>query len=556
MSTPVDGGARAVLFIDYENARRAASDLFFDKNSDAGHFHPRKLAAVICDRYNQNERPPGTPDLEITEVRVYRGIPDRKRDNPGYLDRIYREQAWIDLPEHTRLQDRGPKVEVIGSLLQYPDPDIPRPSERERANVVEKEVDTAIAADLVAMALDGQFDVAIMFSEDRDMRPPMCAVLDRDTSGKTIPVHRVGWGFDRDERIVDIPETDLPDDAYSPEYPLWLHHYEACIDDTNYLQLACQGYRPGDILTVEVADRNRAGLVVVVDEHVLGFVFWNQLVSIDSGRNQPATQLEGRSNRELTVAIKRIVDDPSRLGRGDLPVVLSERTVRIDELQRRHNAGEVFDGRVTDSNEGGLLVSVEGVKTFMPLSQIVGITGDHEQRIAQLAEYKGRSLRLEVIEIDRGRNQVTVSERVAQGGSRSRAGTNQDTRRTDTGEVQAAKARTNQRTDSYEYKDFVPAKVKRFLTGTVKVQTVHGHEGDVADDNLADGKKLSEVVAEGDILPLVVSVERSAPRLSLKLVEERSPERRKAKDDGWKFNTDGSAVPPADVAEQFQDQHD
>ena len=83
------------------------------------------------------------------------------------------------------------------------------------------------------------------------------------------------------------------------------------------------------------------------------------------------------------------------------------------ELQRRHDAGEVFDGRVTGSNKGGLLVNVEGVNAFVPLSQIVGITGDREQAIAQLGEYEGRSLRFKVIEINRRRNRVILSERAA-----------------------------------------------------------------------------------------------------------------------------------------------
>jgi len=49
----------------------------------------------------------------------------------------------------------------------------------------------------------------------------------------------------------------------------------------------------------------------------------------------------------------------------------------------------------------------------VPLSQIVEITGDREQAIAQLTEYEGRSLRFKVIEINRRRNRVILSERAA-----------------------------------------------------------------------------------------------------------------------------------------------
>ena len=83
------------------------------------------------------------------------------------------------------------------------------------------------------------------------------------------------------------------------------------------------------------------------------------------------------------------------------------------ELQRRHDEGEVFEARVTGSNKGGLLVNVEGVNAFVPLSQIVEITGDREQAIAQLAGYEGRHLRFKVIEVNRRRNRVILSERAA-----------------------------------------------------------------------------------------------------------------------------------------------
>ncbi len=83
------------------------------------------------------------------------------------------------------------------------------------------------------------------------------------------------------------------------------------------------------------------------------------------------------------------------------------------ELQRRFDESEVFDARVTGSNKGGLLVNVEGVNSFVPLSQIVEITGDREQAIAQLASYEGRTLRFKVIEINRRRNRVILSERAA-----------------------------------------------------------------------------------------------------------------------------------------------
>jgi small subunit ribosomal protein S1 len=81
-------------------------------------------------------------------------------------------------------------------------------------------------------------------------------------------------------------------------------------------------------------------------------------------------------------------------------------------LQTRFEEGEAFDGEVTGFNKGGLLVNVEGVHAFVPLSQVVGVRPDAEGE-GGLASAVGKQLRLKVIEINRRRNRVILSERAA-----------------------------------------------------------------------------------------------------------------------------------------------
>ena len=82
------------------------------------------------------------------------------------------------------------------------------------------------------------------------------------------------------------------------------------------------------------------------------------------------------------------------------------------ELQNRYESGEIFEASVSGFNKGGLLVNVEGVNAFVPLSQVVGAAPDRENG-GGLAEFVGRNLRLKVIEINRRRNRVILSERAA-----------------------------------------------------------------------------------------------------------------------------------------------
>jgi small subunit ribosomal protein S1 len=81
-------------------------------------------------------------------------------------------------------------------------------------------------------------------------------------------------------------------------------------------------------------------------------------------------------------------------------------------LQTRFEENEAFEAEVTGFNKGGLLVNVEGVHAFVPLSQVVGVRPEQEGE-GGLASAVGKKLRLKVIEINRRRNRVILSERAA-----------------------------------------------------------------------------------------------------------------------------------------------
>ena len=68
---------------------------------------------------------------------------------------------------------------------------------------------------------------------------------------------------------------------------------------------------------------------------------------------------------------------------------------------------------VTGFNKGGLLVNVEGVNAFVPLSQVVGVRPEQEGEGGPRCRAVGKQLRLKVIEINRRRNRVILSERAA-----------------------------------------------------------------------------------------------------------------------------------------------
>ncbi|CAN5784297.1 hypothetical protein BH23CHL5_BH23CHL5_16910 [soil metagenome] len=83
-------------------------------------------------------------------------------------------------------------------------------------------------------------------------------------------------------------------------------------------------------------------------------------------------------------------------------------------LQEIHDENDVIDAEVINYNKGGLLVNLDGVRGFVPASQVTGIRGSDELgKQAEMAKLIGTSLPLKVIEINRHRNRLILSERQA-----------------------------------------------------------------------------------------------------------------------------------------------
>lgn len=83
-------------------------------------------------------------------------------------------------------------------------------------------------------------------------------------------------------------------------------------------------------------------------------------------------------------------------------------------LQEQHEASEIIEAEVTNYNKGGLLVNLDGVRGFVPASQVTEIRGgDESSKQADMARLIGTTLPLKVIEINRHRNRLILSERQA-----------------------------------------------------------------------------------------------------------------------------------------------
>lgn len=83
------------------------------------------------------------------------------------------------------------------------------------------------------------------------------------------------------------------------------------------------------------------------------------------------------------------------------------------DLQRKFEAGEVIQAPVSGHNKGGLLVNIEGVRGFVPSSQISSLPPGEANKQTELSRYHNQIMPLKIIEINRNRNRLILSERQA-----------------------------------------------------------------------------------------------------------------------------------------------
>jgi small subunit ribosomal protein S1 len=166
--------------------------------------------------------------------------------------------------------------------------------------------------------------------------------------------------------------------------------------------------RRGDIIEGVVVGTDRDGILVDIGAKSEGVIPPHEMQSL---RSEGAAALEPGDKVLVSVLQPETLE-------GQIIVSLDrargEKGWRL--LQQYYEEGTTFEGEVTGFNKGGLLVDVEGVHAFVPLSQLAGtrfVRAPDESGDKGLASWVGKTLRIKVIEINRRRNRVILSERAA-----------------------------------------------------------------------------------------------------------------------------------------------
>jgi len=108
-----------------------------------------------------------------------------------------------------------------------------------------------------------------------------------------------------------------------------------------------------------------------------------------------------------------VVQPESTDGHAILSVDRARQEKAWRDLQRQYEGGETIQAQVVGHNKGGLLVNLDGVRGFVPSSQISSMPPGEANKQAELAKMHNQTISLKIIEINRGRNRLILSERQA-----------------------------------------------------------------------------------------------------------------------------------------------
>jgi small subunit ribosomal protein S1 len=163
----------------------------------------------------------------------------------------------------------------------------------------------------------------------------------------------------------------------------------------------------GEIRTGVIASISPSQILVSVGSKSEGVITGRELDQI------PVSEREAfKLGQEIPVYV---VNPEDQFGNVVLSYVRAREAMGWEVVEKMQETGDTFDGIVDGYNKGGLIVLVHGLRGFVPASQISMarrslVQGDTPDRWAKQI---GEIISVRIIEVDRARRRLILSERAA-----------------------------------------------------------------------------------------------------------------------------------------------
>jgi len=165
------------------------------------------------------------------------------------------------------------------------------------------------------------------------------------------------------------------------------------------------------------------GKVVSVAKNRLVVDLNGVAVGISSGRE---THDSGDTIKDLKEGdeVKTVViEEENEDGMVVLSLKRASQATTWDKFDKAYKDGDIIEVSISEANKGGLLIDVDGIKGFIPVSQLAPAhyprveDANSTQILSRLQKLVGVKLSVKIINLDRSTGKMILSERAAQHGA-------------------------------------------------------------------------------------------------------------------------------------------
>ncbi|MBU1992623.1 MAG: S1 RNA-binding domain-containing protein [Patescibacteria group bacterium] len=176
--------------------------------------------------------------------------------------------------------------------------------------------------------------------------------------------------------------------------------------------------RPGDFVTGKIASVLKSMILVDLGGGATGII---------SGRETCDSSGTTDELKEGDSVSAYVIDDEDKNGLVVLSLRKASQEKTWNKFVEAFESNESISVTPTEANKGGLLIDVDGIKGFIPVSQLAPLHyprvngADSAEILKRLQDLVGKKFLVRVINVDYDSNKLILSEKAAQEGARQKA---------------------------------------------------------------------------------------------------------------------------------------
>ncbi len=166
--------------------------------------------------------------------------------------------------------------------------------------------------------------------------------------------------------------------------------------------------KEGDIISGEIISVSKNAIIVDLDSLGTGVVYPGEFY------DNSTLQKSLKAGQQISAIL---LDIENEEGYRELSLKRAQITTAWEDIKQKKESGEVMTTKVININKGGIIVEVNGVQGFLPLSQLapehypVVEGGDTTKIVQALQKFRNQDIQIKIIDFSEEENRLIVSEK-------------------------------------------------------------------------------------------------------------------------------------------------